>query len=668
MANSSQKFIQEVADFAKCRGEVKNYPLDIPIFKFIEEQANRTPDAIALIFEDDVITYEQLNIKANKLANHLIRLGVKPDTLVGVCAERSVELVVGLLGIVKAGGAYVPMDPEYPQERLQYMLNDSNVSILLTQDSLKGLLGSGNFQSIALDGDWPEIEKSSANTPDVRLTPENLIYMIYTSGSTGNPKGVPNVHKALVNRILWMQDEYKLTDKDRVLQKTPFSFDVSVWEFFWPLMTGACLVVAKPGGHRDPNYLVSTIIKHHITTLHFVPSMLSLFLAAGNLNKITSVRQVLCSGEALPYELTKRFFNKVNAKLHNLYGPTEAAIDVTYWECQKESDKKIVPIGFPIANTQLYILDEELNPVTDGEIGELHIGGVGLARGYWNKPELTNEKFIANPFEGGLPERLYKTGDLSRFLPDGSIEYLGRTDFQVKIRGFRIELGEIEAVMLKHEAVLEATVIDSDDSLGEKRLLAYLVLDKDKQLSVNGLREFLLKELPDYMVPASFIFLEAMPLSPNGKVDRKALPKGQLPRPALDQIYIAPHDKLEKTLCEIWKGLLNLEKVGINDNFFDLGGNSLLAMMTVVMLEEQEEINLSLVKLFQYPTVRTLAQYIDANLRGEKTTDKDFDRVHSLAGQNRKSATADAAIVGLSGRFPGAYDVDELWDVLSRHL
>ena len=644
----------------------REYPFETPLIRFIEEQVEKTPDLPALIFGNETLSYRQLNTKANQLANYLVSLGVSPDTMVGICIERSIEMVVGILGIVKAGGAYVPFDPEYPFERLSYMVNDSNISILLTQNHLTNKILKKDIKVLCLDTDWDKIENSSPDNPDVSLKADNLIYMIYTSGSTGNPKGVPNIHRALVNRIFWMQDEYQLTSRDRVLQKTPFSFDVSVWEFFWPLMTGACLVVAKPGGHKDPEYLVDTIIKYNITTLHFVPSMLSLFLTAERISKITSIRQVFCSGEALPFELTKRFFSKLDTKLHNLYGPTEAAVDVTYWECLKDSKKNIVPIGFPIANIQIHMLDKELKPVPDGEIGELHIGGVGLARGYWNRPELTAEKFIRDPFGQSDTDRLYKTGDLARYLPDGSIEYLGRVDFQVKIRGFRIELGEIEAVLMKHETVLEATVIDTDETLGEKKLLAYLVLDKRRQLSVNDLREFLLKELPEFMVPAAFIFLDQMPLSPNGKVDRKALPKGKLKRPDLDQMYIAPKSNLEKKLCRIWSELLNLDRVGINDNFFDLGGNSLLGMMTVVLLEEQEKITLPIVKLFQYSTVKTLAAFLESNQTDQKASEKIVDRMRSFSDRKNHLEHNGIAIIGMSGRFPGAYDVDQLWEVLAQ--
>ncbi|MGA2858804.1 MAG: amino acid adenylation domain-containing protein, partial [Candidatus Sulfotelmatobacter sp.] len=398
-----------------------------------------------------------------------------------------------------------------------------------------------------------------------------MAYAIYTSGSTGKPKGVPNVHEGIVNRLLWMQDMYKLTAKDRVLQKTPFSFDVSVWEFFWPMLTGATLVVARPGGHRDPAYLVNLIAEQGITTLHFVPSMLSIFLEASGLERCRSIRQVFASGEALPYELQQRFFEHLGwSELHNLYGPTEAAVDVTYWACSPKSKLSTVPIGRPIANTQIYILDSKLQPVPIGVAGELHIGGIGLARGYLNRPELTAEKFIADPFAQEPGARLYKTGDLSRFLPDGSIEYLGRIDHQVKIRGFRIELGEIESVLRQHPAIKEAVVVAREDTPGDKRVAAYFVPDNGAAPATAELRAFMREKLPEYMLPSVFVTLKTMPLSGNGKVDRKVLPKPDPADYAPTGTFAAPKDAVESQLVEIWQTLLGVKPIGVKDNYFEL--------------------------------------------------------------------------------------------------
>ena len=417
-----------------------DYPL-LCIHELFEAQVEKTPDAIAVVFEEQQLTYCELNKKVNQLAHHLRSLGVKPEVLVGICVERSLEMVIGLLAILKAGGAYVPLDPNYPQERLAYMLEDSQPSVLLTQQFLLESLPYHQAQVICIDSNWEQIASESTKNPTSNTTIDNLAYVIYTSGSTGKPKGAMNSHKGICNRLLWMQYAYQLTAADAVLQKTPFSFDVSVWEFFWTLITGARLVVAQPEGHRDPNYLVNLIRKQQITTLHFVPSMLQVFLEAEGLEKCQSLVRVIASGEALPAQLQERFFNRLNAQLHNLYGPTEAAVDVTYWQCKKDnlSNQDTVPIGQPIANIQIYILDKYLKPVPMGVAGEVYIGGIGVARGYLNRPDLSAQKFIPNPFSKKAT-RLYKTGDLARSKPSGDIEYIGRIDNQVKVRGFRIEL------------------------------------------------------------------------------------------------------------------------------------------------------------------------------------------------------------------------------------
>ncbi|MGJ5672511.1 MAG: non-ribosomal peptide synthase/polyketide synthase [Nostochopsis sp.] len=502
-----------------------DYPQDKCIHQLFEEQVERTPDAVAVVYENEQLTYQQLNSRANQLANYLQTLGVKPDVLVGICVERSLEMVVGLLGILKAGGAYVPLDPEYPIERLSFMLEDAQVPVLLTQQRLLEKLPEHQAQVVCLDTDWQsisQISQDNALTFAERLVekltvgiapvqPTNLAYVIYTSGSTGKPKGAMNTHQGICNRLLWMQQAYQLTAVDCVLQKTPFSFDVSVWEFFWALFTGARLVVAKPGEHKDNAYLVNLIQEQQVTTLHFVPSMLRAFIEEPSVKNCRSLKRVICSGEALPKELQERFFAHLDCELHNLYGPTEAAIDVTYWQCQPDSNLKIVPIGRPIANTQIYILDSHLQPVPIGVPGELHIGGVGLARGYLNRLDLTNEKFIPSPFSDKEHSQLYKTGDLARYLTDGNIEYLGRIDHQVKLRGFRIELGEIEARLTQHQAVGETVVIAREDDPDNKRLVAYIVPDQKYAFPVLQLLRFknegllheeLLYELPNGMVIA----------------------------------------------------------------------------------------------------------------------------------------------------------------------
>jgi amino acid adenylation domain-containing protein len=589
-----------------------DYPVDKCLHQLFEEQVEKTPDAVAVVFEGQQLTYRELNDRSNQLAHYLRSLGVGADVLVGICVERSLEMVVGLLGILKAGGAYVPLDPEYPAERLRFMLSDSSVAVLLTQQKLLDSLPEQSAQILCLDTDWQTILELSQENLNSVVTPENLAYVIYTSGSTGQPKGAMNTHKGICNRLLWMQQEYQLTTDDVVLQKTPFSFDVSVWEFFWTLCNGSRLVVAKPGGHRDSEYLVNLIAKEQVTTLHFVPSMLQVFLESPNLGLCESLRRVICSGEALSVDLQTKFFARLGCELHNLYGPTEAAIDVTYWECHRLSSLETVPIGRPIANTQIYILDRHLQPVPTGVPGELHIGGVGLARGYLNRPELTNEKFIANPLSNEPHSRLYKTGDLARYLPDGNIEYLGRIDNQVKIRGFRIELGEIENLLVKHPAVWESVVVVREETPGDKRLVAYVVPKGEASVQTDELRQFLANQLPAYMVPNTFVVLESLPLTSNGKVDRRALPTPNVNSEPSDK-YEAPRTPVEETLAQIWIELLKVERVGIHDNFFELGGHSLLATQLVLSIRDRFKVELPLRDLFNAATLAELAQSI-ANL------------------------------------------------------
>jgi amino acid adenylation domain-containing protein len=610
-----------------------DYPQDRCLHELFEAQVERTPEAVALAFDSEQLTFRELNRRANQLAHHLQRLGVGPEVLVGVCMERSLEMVIALYGILKAGGAYVPLDPEYPADRVAFMLEDAQVPVLLTQQRLVQGLPAHAAQVLCLDAEGQTLAQESTENPRSGATADSLAYVIYTSGSTGRPKGAMNTHHGICNRLLWMQDAYKLTEADRVLQKTPFSFDVSVWEFFWPLLVGARLVVAQPGGHKDSAYLVRTIVEHGITTMHFVPSMLHLFLQDRDVQACRSLQRVICSGEALPHELQERFFERLDAELHNLYGPTEAAVDVTYWRCQRQSNLKTVPIGRPVANTQMYILDRSMQPVPIGVAGELHIGGVQVAKGYLNRPELTAEKFIPDPFSDDPQARLYKTGDLVRYLPDGNIEFLNRLDFQVKIRGFRIELGEIEAVLDQHPAVREAVVLAREDAPSDKRLVAYVIPELQSSPSSSELRDFLRRKLPEYMVPAAFIQLEAMPLTPNGKVDRRSLPAPERGRQA-EEAYVAPQDELQDTIAAIWRELLQVDKVGIDDSFFDLGGHSLLILQAHHRLSEVTDSELSITDMFRFPTIRALTQYLSQEGDdGDQTTSQDStDRAKARRG------------------------------------
>ncbi len=592
-----------------------DYPLEQCLHTLIETQVEQSPDAIAVVFEQEQLTYRELNMRANQLAHHLQTFGVGPDVLVGVCMERSLDLVVALLGILKAGGAYVPLDPSSPKERLAFMLEDVQTPVLLTQQRLITSFPAHSATMICLDTAWEQIANEANTNPVCNVSAQNLSYTIYTSGSTGKPKGAMNTHRGLVNRLLWMQQEYHLTSADRVLQKTPFTFDVSVWEFFWPLLTGATLVVARPGGHQDACYIAALIVEQHITTLHFVPSMLHMFLQEPNLPEQTrSIKRVICSGEALPFELQERFFARIDAELHNLYGPTEASIDVTSWRCQRESKLRVVPIGRPIANTHIYLLDPSMRPVPIGVSGELYIGGVGVARGYLNRDELTQERFIADPFSPHSDARLYRTGDLARYRPDGAIEYLGRIDHQVKIRGLRIELGEIEAVLLQHPSVREREVVlvAREDTPGDQRLVAYVVPANGQTPTNESLRTYLKEQLPAYMVPSSFLLLDAFPLLSNGKVNRHALPVPTSARDIDEDSFVAPTLMVHHQLVAIWEDLLNVRPIGLKDNFFDLGGHSLLAARLVDRIERTFGKKLPLSTLFAKPTVEQLATALES--------------------------------------------------------
>jgi amino acid adenylation domain-containing protein len=589
------------------------YPKDALIHQLFEAQVDARPDALAVRDGSRSLSYGELEASANRLAHELIARGVGPDARVAICVERSVEMVVGLLGILKAGGAYVPLDPDYPPDRLAFMLEDSAPSLLLTQSSLADGLPAHAVATLCLDDAAAPWAARSAQRPDPQalgLGSRHLAYMIYTSGSTGLPKGVMNEHRGVVNRLLWAQREYRLDAADRVLQKTPFGFDVSVWEFFLPLLAGAGLVLARPGGHRDPDYLQALIEAERITTMHFVPSMLAEFVSQVRDARCRSLRQVLCSGEALPHGVLQRASQVLpQVALHNLYGPTEAAIDVTAWPCRVGAYGEVVPIGRPIANTRIYILDAQGAPVPMGVAGEIHIGGDGVARGYWNREALTQERFVRDPFDADPQARMYRTGDLGRWLADGNIEYLGRNDFQVKLRGFRIELGEIEARLAACAGVREAVVLAREDAPGDKRLVAYVVPAAGAEPTASQLREALQPQLPEYMVPSAFVVLDAFPLTPNGKLDREALPAPDgtsLTR----REYEAPQGEIEQGLAEIWQSLLKIAQVGRHDHFFELGGHSLLAVQMTSQVRERLGVEVSLRELFVHPVLHAFAQAV----------------------------------------------------------
>ncbi|HZF37248.1 MAG TPA: amino acid adenylation domain-containing protein, partial [Blastocatellia bacterium] len=583
--------------------------------RLIEAQVERTPEAAALVFDGEHLSYLHLNERANRLARRLRSLGVSSDAPVGICVERSLQMVVGLLAILKAGGAYVPLDPAYPADRLRYLLADAGISVLLTQAKFADLFAGESTQIFRLDADREQLNRFSAENPDCHLNESHLAYIIYTSGSTGRPKGVMVSHRAICNRVLWMLKAYPLMAEDKVLQKTPFNFDVSVNEIFWPLVSGATLVIARPEGHKDTEYLVEVINEQDISDVHFVPSMLRAFIENAGPERCPGLRRVVCSGEALPAELLHRFYASSSASLNNLYGPTEAAVEVTYWPCPREHRDTILPIGRPIANTQIYLLDEGLQSAPVGLPGELCIGGVSLARGYLDQPGLTAEKFIPDPFGATPGARVYRTGDLARFQPDGQIEYLGRSDHQVKVRGFRIEMGEIEAALNEHPGVNQSIVTAREEVRGDVRLVAYII-PTGETIGVAELRRFLHERLPDYMTPSAFITLTAWPLTHSGKIDRRALPAPDLNGAGHEGEKVAPRSPLEAEVASIWGEALGLARVGVYDNFFELGGHSLLATQIISRLRHAFGVEMPLRAIFENPTVHGLAQ----RLSGAMTT------------------------------------------------
>ncbi len=604
------------------------------LHELFEEQVRRTPDRLALSYEDHQLSYAELDRRANRLARTLRDHGVGPETRVGICMHRSLDLVIGLLAIVKAGGAYVPLDPDYPPERLTFISEDAQVRIALVQPGTRERIGFLSEHGVRLvelgGGDAPWLD-ASPEPLNVDVSPDNLAYVIYTSGSTGRPKGAMLSHRGIGNRLLWMQDAYGLRDHDRVLQKTPYSFDVSVWEFFWPLIVGAHLHVARPDGHRDPAYLAELTEHQGIDVLHFVPSMLQAFLQQPTVaEQCRGIRHVVCSGEALPLDVQERFQQTLpNTRLHNLYGPTEASVDVSFWECTTVPGASTVPIGRPVANTQLYILNEAMSPVPDGVIGELYIGGVQLARGYLERPDLTAERFVANPFG---PGRLYATGDLARYRAEGVIEYAGRKDHQVKIRGYRIEIEEIEAVLADHPAVRSCLVVVHEITSADKRLTAFLTTRPGHEATQDDLRAHLLEHLPEYMVPAYFVPLDEFPLTANGKVDRKSLPglSDIVQQARTGESYVAPGTETEKTLAELWAALLEMERVGIRDDFFNLGGHSLLVASMATEVQERWGIELMLQTVFQNRTIEALAQVIDHSVEEGDSEEMDAAELFDL--------------------------------------
>lgn len=621
---------------------------DVRIHRLFEDRVDASPDAIAVTAGTEHLTYGGLNRRANMLARHLISRGIDRESIVGVFMERSTELVTALLAVQKAGGAYLPLDPDLPVRRIAQIAEEARPAVILTQTALAPSLADTCAECIPVDGSWDKISlhedvnvgtigtaavwgiarraaapedaarETAPGTDRIEAAPENAAYVIYTSGSTGRPKGVVNTHGGLTNRLLWMQETFALSPADRVLQKTPFGFDVSVWEFFWPLMVGARLVMARPGGHRDAAYLAETITGESITTLHFVPSMLDIFLEEGRTEARTSLRRVISSGEVLTPALAERFLDRSPADLYNLYGPTEASIDVTSWQCQCGDDRPSVPIGRPIANTRIYLLDGGLHPVPPGITGELQIAGRGIARGYLGRPGMTADRFIPDPLCERPGERMYRSGDLARYLPAGDIDYMGRTDGQVKIRGFRIELGEIEEALRRHPHVRDSAVTVRHDPRGDAYIIAYIVPAEGSAPEHLALRLFLEETLPSYMVPAAFVAVERMPLTPSGKIDLRALPAPDRARPDLLAPFAAPRTPTQEVIAGIFADVLDIERIGVHDNFFELGGHSLLAARVASRIRTLFHVDLPLGRIFDTPNVAGLAHAVESAGRADR--------------------------------------------------
>ncbi|HEY6138560.1 MAG TPA: amino acid adenylation domain-containing protein [Thermoanaerobaculia bacterium] len=585
-----------------------DFQADDRLHRLFEQQAARTPSAPAVVFEGSALTYAQLDARANQLANRLVAAGVRNGSPVGIYMERSFELVVAIFGVLKAGGAYLPLDAEYPQDRLAYMLENARVAAVVTQPHLGEMLAT-SAPVVVLDAACSSVAGEAATAPAVEVDREQAAYVLYTSGSTGRPKGVVIPHRAICNHMLWMQSAFPIGAHDAVLQKTPFSFDASVWEFYAPLLTGGRLVVAQPGGHRDAAYLTQTIHDENVTVLQCVPTLLRMLLDEPSFSRCTSLRRVFCGGEALTGDVTTRFHAALRADLVNLYGPTEATIDATYWTCTRGDAATHMPIGRPVANTQVYVVDGELRPRPIGVAGELLIGGTGLGLGYLHNDELTREKFVPNTVGGPSP-RLYRTGDLVRMTGDGVLEFLGRIDHQIKLRGFRIELGEIEATLVRCGGVKEAVVIAREDTPGDKRLVAYVIAEPGASPAAADLKSALRTTLPDYMVPAAIVKLEAFPLLPNGKIDTRSLPAPDYSRAEKTDAFVAPRNDIEKGVAAIWSEVLGVEKIGVYDNFFELGGHSLIATQLISRIRAQFNVELPLRKLFEAPTVEDLASAV----------------------------------------------------------
>ena len=584
-----------------------DYPRESTISQLFEQQVARTPNAVAIRSAGRSLTYRELDERSNQLARHLQKLGVREDTLVGIAVERSVEMMIGLLAILKAGGAYVPMDPSYPAQRISLMIENSDAGVILALERTKGCLGETSRQVLSIDGDADAIAREDTQPVPCVAKGQNLAYVIYTSGSTGKPKGVMIEHRNVVNFFTGM-DVAIGADPGVWLAVTSISFDISVLELFWTLTRGFEVIIhGDEGTHTIPG----EIRIYSVTHMQSTPSLARMIAVnPDGLAAMGRLQKLFLGGEALPTSLIRQLRQQFHGEMHNMYGPTETTIWSTTFPIIGEPDT--VPIGKPIANTQIYVLDSELKPVAAGEPGDLYIGGDGIVRGYWQRPDLTRERFLDDPFLAG--NRMYRTGDLARFLPDGNLEFLGRSDFQVKLRGFRIEIGEIEAVLEKQPNVGQAAVVarefKSRTQTEDKRLVGYVVPKTGTKLEIADLRTALAATLPEYMVPSNFVLLDALPLTANGKIDRNALPDPSASESEAAAQPELPRNELERAIAQAWKDALGVDSVGLNENFFDLGAHSLMVAEVHMQLQEQLGRELSLVDLFQFPTITALANHL----------------------------------------------------------
>lgn len=618
----------------------------------IEEQVARTPHSTAVIFQEQQLNYAELNQRANRLAYYLLNRGITPDSLVGIYLDRSLEMAIAILGVLKAGAAYLPLDPTYPTERIGYMAQNGGAQLILALSDNMASIASYARDVIALDELEETLGDFRSENPDIKLHPENLAYVIYTSGSTGAPKGAMIPHRALWNHMAWMMREFPLQPRDRVLHKTPFSFDAAVWEYFAPLMSGATLVMAQPGGHRDVGYLIHTILEQRVTVLQMTPSLLTLMAEHPEFERCASLRRLVSGGEALTTRLAQRIREKLNVELVNFYGPAEATVDTLYYVVQGGEQRETIPIGRPVDQTQAYLLDDWLTPVPEGEIGELYLAGDSIGRGYLNRPDLTAVRFLPDPFsDSGMP--MYRTGDLARRRSDGFIEYLGRVDFQVKVGGARIEIGEIEAVIQSVPGVQQAAVVlqssSGDDGVISPRLIAYVTLKDDFLLSVPELKAYLKQFLPAFMIPSAIFQIENMPLNPSGKIDRKALERMTLPEQK--PLSIAYRTAVEEKLAHIWSQVLGVQEIQLEDDFFELGGHSLAVIQILARILDEFQVELTIDQFFTNPTLSGMTNMID-------------DALVSIAAQNQMRDSSGQMSIPRAQRgqpLPVSYAQEQVW-------